>query len=542
VKRPSLRTVLLFVNRTVLLLPLGGIWSLRVYESALVRETESALIAQAAFIAASYRNNLLTAIDRQRTRLSLADVGIDFASTSQAQAPDSRPWAFRSAQLDLATDVVLPRPPDGVRRERRANALAIAVGTRLTKILNEAQRTTLAAMRVVDPHGTVIGSTGEDTGLSLAHLQEIERALNGEMVSTLRRRISDEPTPPLSSMSRGANVRVFVTMPIVHDRHLLGAVMLSRTPLDISKAIYAQRGLLLTSALALLAIVFAMSLFTSITIRRPIAALIEQSGRAIRGERGAVIPLSKPVTADIAVLSEALAKMANTLEERANAIQRSVHHISHEFKTPLTSMLGSIELMRDHGDSTSTEQRLRFLNNLEDDLKRLEHLLRSYLDLAKAEAILDPSGSSELMTSIESCLQRYRARGLSIEFTPSPTPVVVAMDEETLGTVISNLLENVVHHAGSDREVRITAESLRRDGGDYVRITIADNGAGVSFGNRENIFQPFFTTARANGGTCLGLALVQSLLKAYRGTIELVPSEQGATFDVFIPVAELGAT
>ncbi|MFT4582194.1 MAG: methyl-accepting chemotaxis protein [Gammaproteobacteria bacterium] len=124
-------------------------------------------------------------------------------------------------------------------------------------------------------------------------------------------------------MSRGANIRVFVAMPIVHEHRLIGAVMLSRTPLDISKALYAQRGLLLGSAVGLLALVFAMSLFTSITIRRPIAALIEQSRRAVRGERGAVIPLSKPVTADIAVLSAALAKMANSLEERANTIQRS---------------------------------------------------------------------------------------------------------------------------------------------------------------------------------------------------------------------------
>ena len=174
-------------------------------------------------------------------------------------------------------------------------------------------------------------------------------------------------------MSCGANIKVFVAMPIVHEQRLIGAV---------------------------------------------------------RGERGAVIPLSKPVTADIAVLSAALAKMASSLEERANTIQRSVHHISHEFKTPLTSILGSIELMRDHGGSMSSEQRLRFLNNLEEDSKRLEHLLRSYLDLAKAEAILDPSGSSELNASIESCMQRYRARGLSVEFSPPTTSIGLAINDE----------------------------------------------------------------------------------------------------------------
>ncbi|MFT4582195.1 MAG: signal transduction histidine kinase [Gammaproteobacteria bacterium] len=86
--------------------------------------------------------------------------------------------------------------------------------------------------------------------------------------------------------------------------------------------------------------------------------------------------------------------------------------------------------MRDHGGSMSSEQRLRFLNNLEEDSKRLEHLLRSYLDLAKAEAILDPSGSSELNASIESCMQRYRARGLSVEFSGPTTSIGLAINDE----------------------------------------------------------------------------------------------------------------
>ncbi|MFT4582196.1 MAG: signal transduction histidine kinase [Gammaproteobacteria bacterium] len=105
--------------------------------------------------------------------------------------------------------------------------------------------------------------------------------------------------------------------------------------------------------------------------------------------------------------------------------------------------------------------------------------------------------------------------------------------------MLSNLLDNAVQHAGVDCAVRITAEILPTDDHEHVRITVADNGPGISSGNREHTFQLFFTTARATGGTGLGLALVQSLLKAYRGTIELVSCEQGTTFSIVVPLADL---
>ncbi len=536
-RRPSLRTVLLIVNLTVLVLPLGGIWVLRVYESTLVRQTESALIAQSAFIAASYRNALQDAFLANGAGSStLHDLGIPIDLGSTIEKDDDTPWAFRSAQLDLTRDVVLPRPPDGMQTEKRADPIARAVGHTLTPVLNEAQRTTLAAMRIVDRHGIVIASTGEDIALSLAHLQEVERALKGDMVSTLRRRISDEPNPPLTSMSRGANIRVFVAMPVVHLGRVLGAVMLSRTPIDISKAIYNQRGLLLTSGLLLVAVVLAMSLFTAFTIRRPIAALIEQSRRAVRGERGAVTPLNAPVTEDIAELSEAVAHMANTLEERANYIQESMHHISHEFKTPLSSILGSIELMQDHHESMSNEQRLRFLNNLEEDARRLERLLRTYLDLATAEAIRPSGGETNLIDALQKSIDDHQSTGMEIHFTSPQTTLMVAINRELLDTIIANVLENALRHAGAQCHVDIVVDDFEVNDCRHVRIHIADDGPGISEGNQGKIFEPFFTTARKTGGTGLGLALVQSLLKAYQGTIELTPSAVGTTFVITLPI------
>jgi signal transduction histidine kinase len=81
--------------------------------------------------------------------------------------------------------------------------------------------------------------------------------------------------------------------------------------------------------------------------------------------------------------------------------------------------------------------------------------------------------------------------------------------------------------------VTITAE--RRDR--QLRVVVADNGEGVSAGNRDRIFEPFFTTRRESGGTGMGLQIVRAMLAAHGGTIALLPSESGAAFEVRVPLA-----
>ena len=66
---------------------------------------------------------------------------------------------------------------------------------------------------------------------------------------------------------------------------------------------------------------------------------------------------------------------------------------------------------------------------------------------------------------------------------------------------------------------------------------IADDGAGISPGNRDRVFEPFFTTRREAGGTGMGLQIVRSMLAAHGGTIRLLPSESGAAFEIRVPLA-----
>ena len=174
-------------------------------------------------------------------------------------------------------------------------------------------------------------------------------------------RVDEEPTPPIKSISRGTRVRVFVAMPVIEGDRVLGAVLLSRTPLDLAKALYQNRLYLLGGGTVILLVVCVVTALTTLLVTRPVKALIRQAQQVTRGEKGAVpIPLANPGTYEVDLLSKALAKMSATLEGRANYIRTFASNVSHEFKTPLTSIRGAVELLKDHFADMSPEDRGTF--------------------------------------------------------------------------------------------------------------------------------------------------------------------------------------
>ena len=160
--RLKLRHLLLAVNLTVLWLPLLGLEALRLYDSALVRQTESELIAQAAFVAASYRAALARLAPQ-----AVADpqYGAPLAAPWREPSAGETRWRPRPARLDLAEDAIQPPPPDTLTPSQPPDSYAQAVGQELQALLHDAQVITLAGIAVTDAQGTVVATTGKSVTL-----------------------------------------------------------------------------------------------------------------------------------------------------------------------------------------------------------------------------------------------------------------------------------------------------------------------------------------------------------------------------------------
>ncbi len=526
-RRPRLRTVLLVVNFLILLLPLGGIAVLRLYEDELIRSTEAQLLAQGALVREMFSDAYLRALGHP----------LPASRPVEPMSPAEESKRVLVPTIDVPNDPILPHAPAATAPPGPPDPRAVVAGVAVEPALEAAAQDTLVGIRVVDRTGTVVATTGGERGLSLAAREEIVRALRGERASLLRRRVSDHPSPPLQSLSRGQRYRVFVALPVtLEGEGVVGAVVLSRTPLDIAKALYLHRRPLLIGAGVLLAVVVSVSVLTALTIVRPARALMQRAERVARGERGLQVEIAEPGTREMAHLAYAIADMARTLEERADYIRAFASHVSHEFKSPLTAIRGAVELLRDHLATMSREERERFLTVLEGASDRLERLVRRLLDLARADVTAPGDERAEVAQALETTAEKSRRAGLEVTVEAAFDLGRVRMGAEALDEVLSNLLDNARVHGGSGVRARLAARLDRAASPPAAEIVVSDDGAGISDANAGRIFTPFFTTAREKGGSGLGLSIVRSLLETHGGSIRLEPATRGAVFVVRIPV------
>ena len=178
----------------IFLLPLGGIAILRLYESELIRRTETELNVQGALVASIYRSELLRQIKSNQSEHpfdpSLSDYGIKISPHNQRPTNPDEPWTPIEATLDVAKDHVHPRPPTAIKSETPADALAQLAAQYITPVLKSAQKTMLSGIKVTDYRGVIVASTSSDIGMSISGQHEVQRALEGEHVSLLRHRLA----------------------------------------------------------------------------------------------------------------------------------------------------------------------------------------------------------------------------------------------------------------------------------------------------------------------------------------------------------------
>jgi signal transduction histidine kinase len=515
----KLRSILLLVMLTVLALPLGGLYFFRIYENELVQQTERELIVQAAALSAGFR------LIARNYQVNHAVYGRFLPSAS---VPDSRFHPIVPV-LNLF-DRIEPRRPDPMPSVIPVDPIAQTIGATLKPVMFDTQQISLAGMRLLDVNGTVIGGR-EEEGLSLAHIPEVQRALQGFYASVIRQRISDQPPPPLYSISRGTLIRLFVAFPVIEQQHLQGVIYLSRTPENILKHLYAVKEKVFVGLLTLLLLTALLVALVSAAISRPIRELILQTQRVRQGKQQYLTLLENPVTFEIAQLSDSFAEMSNALTERNDYLKRFATHMSHEIKTPLTAIQGALELLRDHIDTMPVTQRNTFFDNVMADTQRLRLLVNRLLELARADATEISAKTCELTVVLSNLKSRFADRKLKLIYAELPA-VRLAIAEDVLTMALFNLLENSCQHGAS--QVEIFAEVQDK----VIRIILQDNGNGISADNQAKIFTPFFTTRRHSGGTGLGLAITASLLKAYQGQIELLDTERGAAFRLLLYISE----
>ena len=403
--RPPLFLVVAAVLGIMLLVPLAGVAFFRVYENQLIETTEAELIAQSAAIAAATAQRL--------QELGGGDLPLGEAVAS-APAKSYRGglvveyltggWTPVLTRLDLTKTPILPGRPDPVPAAQAVHPAYAETGRSLDKILQETQKLTLAGFRLLDFNGTVIAGR-EETGQSLAHVEEVRKALTGRYASALRERVVGNPQP-IYSISRGTSVRVFIALPIIVNNKVAGVVYASRTPSNILKELFLKREAVFWVLLFVLAATFIVGLIFVRAISGPIRALTRRSLQIGAGDRKALKPLAIHGNREIHALSESMLDMSRKLFERNDYINTFANHVTHELKSPLTAIQGAAELLKDGGSDLSDEDRARFLDNILRDTDRASLLLNRLRELARADSV-EIAGASRLTDVVAELRSRF---------------------------------------------------------------------------------------------------------------------------------------
>jgi len=232
---------------------------------------------------------------------------------------------------------------------------------------------------------------------------------------------------------------------------------------------------------------------------------------------------------------------------RLETVRRDfVANVSHELKTPLTSISGYAEtLLADVPDAETTR---RFLGTILDNARRMQRLVDDLLDLARIEVgrwqpeaePVDVADTAHEMW--HELADRAASRGVEFSVDAEPGAGTLRADPDALRQVLANLLENSLRYTG--RGGRIVCRSRLDNGG--VAVSVTDNGSGIPHEHLPRIFERFYradqSRSREEGGTGLGLAIVKHLVEAHGGRV-YAESERGVgtTVTCWFPASSVGS-
>jgi PAS domain S-box-containing protein len=236
-------------------------------------------------------------------------------------------------------------------------------------------------------------------------------------------------------------------------------------------------------------------------------------------------------------------RRAEELAELDRAKTAFFSNISHEFRTPLTLIMGPVQelqrLLADAGPQVREELEVVSRNGL-----RLGKLVNTLLDFSRIEAgrmqaSYEPSDIAQVTAELASVFRSAIDRaGLAFEVDCPPLPEPVYLDRGMWEKVVLNLLSNALKFT-FDGSIRIAAQAEGTEGGQAV-VTVTDTGIGVPEREMPRLFERFYrienTRSRSNEGSGIGLALVQELIQLHGGTITATSTEgAGTTFTIRLP-------
>lgn len=399
-----------------------------------------------------------------------------------------------------------------LRRELRAQATRLAARVETVQAPGALQ-TVARALRLegasvlrLDPDGRLRGAP--PPGVVLAELDPARLGAGRTVTGVTPRGLAFAAAP---AERNGTTVVVVLSRQVSTGRTLLGPWFV-------------------VAVVATLALAAAVAGNLARRLTRPLRQAQEATRRIAAGDLAVRVPEDEGDGAELAGLARSINVMAESLERARGTERQFLMSVSHDLRTPLTSIRGFAEALAEGrapdpahaGSIIAAESR------------RLERLVGDLLELAKLDARrfsldLRATDVAEVVSDTTEGFRPAAERAgvaLDVDLGPADAgrkPVLAAADPDRLAQIVANLVENALKFAESRISVSVV-------GG--ARVAVDDDGPGIAPGDLEHVFEPFYRSSRAptrDVGTGLGLAIVAELAAAMGGSVRAEPLATGGT-------------
>ena len=427
----------------------------------------------------------------------------------------------------------------------------------------------------LNPAGTGTVRGGARLRADLLEYLRLERQDTGVIVllldstgSVIREAISDDsllsehfdvPTPPakgpnFAQLPEGKHTTVdgrtllYVTVPMPAAVRLqqagIAAIVVALPPTAGPNVYKDFRQRLFLAGFIGLAAAFIVGLVLWASLYRPMGKVTSGIRAVARGDYRQRVPVSGP--SEVRALATDVNAMADSVQASQRALRDFLANVSHELKTPLTSIRGFSQAMHD-GTLDTPEERARAARVIDVESRRLLHLVGELLDLSRIESgqqRMDVASVrvSELLSHVSDVfMMRAEESGIRFEMESDADAVVVA-DFDRVEQVLGNLIENAFRHSAKGGTVTVGARAASRG---FVEIYVSDDGAGIAREDLPHVFDRFYRSKdeTAGSGAGLGLAISREIVRAHGGEIRAEARPLGGTMFAFtLPLAGRGSS
>ncbi|MBO7700705.1 MAG: HAMP domain-containing histidine kinase, partial [Eubacteriaceae bacterium] len=224
---------------------------------------------------------------------------------------------------------------------------------------------------------------------------------------------------------------------------------------------------------------------------------------------------------------------------------RFISSVSHELKTPLTTIIGYTDLLKRRG-TDNRQVTDKALDTIEEESRRLQRLVDDLLQIGKMnsyefELVLTDVDLDSILSQVCSQMSLTgEKRGIPVLYDSRDVPLVRG-DGDRLRQCFLNIIDNAVKYSNDNEPVRVTAVGM----GDHVEITVRDYAEGIPSDKKDKVFEPFYRVEDdrrridSSGGYGLGLSIVKNIITRHGGTITIDSEEEmGTLVSVKLPARD----